>query len=108
MPIASKCEVWWSVEKSLLPTLKFIFDLSRSKGDMAALFYLRTNSAEREDYLLSTECISGGSYGDTYVNTNRCIARGLGPFWLNLITKGVPHLKQSSPLLMFPPNLLGI
>ena len=32
----------------------------------------------------------------------------LGPFWLNLITKGTPHLKQSCPLLMFPPNLLGI
>ena len=61
-------------------SIEIYFDLQLKQGrygklqrsilpkKVAALFYLQTNAAEREDYPLSTE---------TYVNTIRSIARSV-------------------------------
>ena len=40
-------------------------------------------------------------YNQMYCTWCYYIIIKLGPSWLDLITKGVPHLKQSCPLLMF-------
>ena len=98
-------------------------DYSRSKGDIASCndphwprrFVLSTNQFCRKGKLSSVNRMYFWMFKRWYVcqyNQMYCtwcyyIIIKLGPFWLDLITKGVPHLKQSCPLLMFQ-NFEGV
>ena len=100
----------------------YFLDYSRNKGDIASCndphwprrFVLSTNQFCRKGKLSSVNRMYFWMFKRWYVcqyNQMYCtwcyyIIIKLGPSWLDLITKRVPHLKQSCPLLMFQ-NLRG-